>query len=79
MTRCLRDVRKEQRYPVVAMELRQDLLWIDEMISQGQAAAWFDAEGEMHTADGPRPGCNLFAGSLADSFRRALPRAVPAR
>ena len=65
--------------PVVAMELRQDLLWIDEMISQGQAAAWFDAEGEMHTADGPRPGCNLFAGSLADSFRRALPRAVPAR
>lgn len=79
VTRCLRDVRKEQRYPVVAMELRQDLLWIDEMISQGQAAAWFDAEGEMHTADGPRPGCNLFAGSLADSFRRALPRAVPAR
>ena len=54
VTRCLRDVRKEQRYPVVAMELRQDLLWIDEMISQGQAAAWFDAEGEMHTADGPR-------------------------
>ena len=27
----------------------------------------------MHTADGPRPGCNLFAGSLAELVRLLKP------
>ena len=77
----VRAVRERQQYPVVAMELKQDLLWIDDIISEDREAAYFDRCGDLHTVDGDGYGlgCNLFSADLQDIFRRALPHAAAAR
>ena len=67
-------LRNEQRYPVVPIELKRDLLWIDKMISDDDVMAVFDSRADLHTGDGPAcgPDCNVFRADLPDIFHRAL-------
>lgn len=43
------DVRNSQRYPVLCMEIKQDSLLIDRIISDGECFVGFDANGNLRT------------------------------
>ena len=65
-------LRVAQKTPVIPMELLQDGLMIDEIISNNGCLVGFDQAGELYTHDGPCPhsGVNLFRTPLEDILRR---------
>ena len=42
-------VRDEQQVPLIFMDIKQDTLMIDQVISDGECLAGFDADGNLHT------------------------------
>ena len=68
----LHTLRVAQKTPVIPMELLQDGLMIDEIISDNGCLVGFDQAGELYTHDGPCPhsGVNLFRTPLEDILRR---------
>ncbi len=66
-------VRDGQQYPLFLMDLRQDLLLIDRVISDGECLAGFEADGSLRTHEGVRreERCNLFCHPLEEILRSA--------
>ncbi len=72
------DVRERQRHPVLLMDLKQDIMRIDRVLSDDVCLAAFDAEGALHTDAGVfrERECNLFQNDLQEIFRRALKKSA---
>lgn len=66
------NVRNEQRHPVLCMEIRQDSLAIDQVISDGECLVGFGSDGSLHTHKGIRreKEYNIFQHSLEDILLR---------
>lgn len=67
-------VRQAQRHPVFLMDLRQDVMAIDEVISEDVCLAEFALDGHLKTHRGEYFGeeYNLFFSPLADIFKGAM-------
>ena len=67
-------VREAQKHPVLLMDVKQDILLIDQIISGDVCAVGFDSQGVLYTHLGcfPDASCNLFQNSLRNILRRAL-------
>ncbi len=46
------DVRDNQQYPLILMDIKQDTLIIDKVISDGECLVGFDADGSLRTHEG---------------------------
>ena len=68
------EARREQRWPFILMELREDLIEINRDIARSGCFVRFDADGQLVTQSGraPEPALNIRRGSLLDIFRRSL-------
>ena len=73
--RYVRSVRDSQRYPVALMDLKQDSLLFDRIISDDAGIAGFDKKGCLWTVEGPCPGeeGNIFRHSLEEILRAFVP------
>ncbi len=67
-------VRNSQSQPVVLMDLKQDTLTIDGIISDGICMAAFDPKGQLHTNEGMKEGeqYNIFQNSLESILQDAM-------
>lgn len=66
-------VRDGQQYPVVLMDVKQDTMMIDQVVSDGVCLAGFDAEGNLITHEGLMQGeqYNIFQNRLEEVLERA--------
>ena len=64
-------VRDSQKYPLVLMDLKHDILAIDRIISEEECMVGFDADGSLRTYDGLQreEKFNIFSHSLEDILR----------
>lgn len=67
-------VRDGQQYPVVFMDIKQDVLKIDRIISDGECLAGFNEDGTMRTHEGNRTddACNIFCHPLEEILQTAM-------
>ena len=70
----VQSVRQAQRYPVVPMELKRDIMRIDHYISGDTCFVAFDSQGQLNTDAGVFEGeeYNVFSRELRDILRLAL-------
>ena len=66
-------VRDEQRVPLILMDIKQDTLMIDQVISDGECLVGFDVDGSLRTHEGFRRDeqYNIFFHPLEDILQRA--------
>lgn len=67
-------VRSGQKQPVFLMDMMQDIMMIDEVISDGVCMVGFDCDGSLRTHHGKRnePELNIFHNQLADILQRTM-------
>lgn len=66
-------VRDEQRVPLILMDIKQDTLMIDQVISEGECLVGFDVDGSLRTHEGfmRDERYNIFFHPLEDILQRA--------
>lgn len=69
------DARTTQAYPFVLMELTEDLLAIDQVISDDPCSLTFLADGQAVTLEGPSA-ANIRTESLAQVLQKTLPKGL---
>lgn len=64
-------VRNEQQYPFILMDMKYDVMAIDKVISDGECAVGFDADGNLRTHEGIVEDelYNIFSHSLEDILK----------
>lgn len=64
-------VRSSQQYPFILLDLKYDTLAIDRIISDGECAVGFDADGKLRTHEGinEKEQFNIFSNSLEEVLR----------
>lgn len=64
-------VRDNQHYPLLLVDLKNDILAIDRIISEEECMVGFDADGSLRTYEGLKSGAqfNIFSRSLEDILR----------
>lgn len=73
---AVEQARKEQLYQTVLWELDSDNRMVDQIISEGACAGYFNPEGFLKAYDGAAvPEANLFTDSLREIFQRAFAKA----
>ncbi|MDD3337598.1 MAG: hypothetical protein PHS82_01935 [Lachnospiraceae bacterium] len=67
-------VRSGQKQPVLFMDMKRDVMMIDEIISDGVCMVGFDPDGSLRTHQGIRrePELNILQNPLADILQRAM-------
>lgn len=72
--RYVTSIRNGQRYPVFLIDIKQDMLLIDQVISDDVCLAGFDFDGTLKTQEGRREEerCNLFTHRLRDILQVAV-------
>lgn len=68
------EARREQRWPFILMDLREDLIVINRDIARSACFVRFDADGQLVTQKGraQEPALNIRSLSMLDIFRRSL-------
>ena len=66
-------VRDEQQFPLIIMDIKQDTLMIDQVISEGECLVGFDTDGSLRTHEGFKRDehYNIFHYPLEDILQRA--------
>ena len=66
-------VRDEQQVPLIIMDIKQDILMIDKVISEGECLAGFDTDGSLRTHEGFKRDerYNIFSHSLEEILKGA--------
>ena len=72
-------VRDGQQYPLVCMEVEEDSLLIDQVISEGECLVGFGGDGSLRTHEGFRKEekFNIFHHSLEEVLGIASPKTAP--
>ena len=77
--RYVTQVRDGQQYPLVCMEVEEDSLLIDQVISEGECLVGFGGDGSLRTHEGFRKEekFNIFHHSLEEVLGIASPKTAP--
>lgn len=74
--RWIKDIRLNQKFRTILWELYEDMLLVDEVISDEPCWVGFDSEGQLHTHKGKchNSDWNIFQHDLQDILRKSFPR-----